>query len=390
MQTTIIEIKNERDLRAFFALDLDGSVLLSGPEAGAGRVSGLSLPLLDELKCQADLSETPLIIEADGSRKLPLKAPADHEPLIPGWANQVVVVAGLSGLGQPLSDAWVHRPQRFSEISGLPVGSAITRQALQSVLAHPMGSLKNIPAQARRVLLLNQAVDAEKQAAGKGLADHLSSEYPSIIIANLAPPLGDGEIYAVHEKTAGIVLAAGASSRLGAAKQLLEWRGQSLVHRVASIALAAGLDPVIVVTGCRAQQVSRAVEDLPVIIVENQSWETGQSSSIIQGIHALPEAIGSAIFLLADQPLVPVELVRSLAALHSETLAAVVAPIVDGQRANPVLFDRRTFAELSGLTGDTGGRALFSKYSPTWLNWQDELTSFDVDTLDDYQRLLAM
>jgi len=96
---------------------------------------------------------------------------------------------------------------------------------------------------------------------------------------------------------------------------------------------------------------------------------------------------GAAIFLLADQPQVTPMVLRALVEQHSAELAPIVAPLVAGQRANPVLFDRVTFPDLMALTGDVGGRAIFSKYSPTYLPWHDESLLVDVDTPDDLRRL---
>ena len=102
-------------------------------------------------------NELPLLVEADGSRRLPLKAPAPHEPVIPEWVNTVVVVAGLSGLGKLLDPAWVHRPEIFAHLSGLELNAPVTSDGLINVLTHPQGGLKDIPYGARRVALLNQA-----------------------------------------------------------------------------------------------------------------------------------------------------------------------------------------------------------------------------------------
>jgi probable selenium-dependent hydroxylase accessory protein YqeC len=112
---------------------------------------------MDRLLALADDFRVPLLIEADGSRMRPLKAPGEHEPPIPAFATQVVVVAGLTALGQPLTSDWVHRPERFAALSGLEMGQAITSEAVARALSHLSGGLKNIPAGARRVVLLNQA-----------------------------------------------------------------------------------------------------------------------------------------------------------------------------------------------------------------------------------------
>jgi molybdenum cofactor cytidylyltransferase len=108
------------------------------------------------------------------------------------------------------------------------------------------------------------------------------------------------------------------------------------------------------------------------------------------GLNALPQRTGAAIFLLADQPQIPVELVQKLVALHAHTMTPLVAPRIGNRRGNPVLFDRSLFPELSALQGDQGGRALFSSglYPVTWLDWQDDSILLDIDTWQDYRDLL--
>jgi molybdenum cofactor cytidylyltransferase len=101
-----------------------------------------------------------------------------------------------------------------------------------------------------------------------------------------------------------------------------------------------------------------------------------------------PAKAGAAIFLLADQPQVSVEVLEALVASHRKGLPSVLAPLVEERRANPTLFDQVTFADLLRLEGDQGGRALFSKYSPQYLPWMDPGLLSDVDTPEDYDRLL--
>ena len=178
----------------------------------------------------------PLLIEADGSRRKPLKAPSDHEPPIPKFVEAVVVVAGLSALGQPLSEHVVHRVEIFSRLSGLAPGERITTEALRRVLANPAGGLKNIPPTARRIVLFNQADTDDFQAQARSLSEGLLPIYSSAVVASLEQEVID----AVFEPVAGILLAAGKSRRYGQVKQLLDWHGQPFVHVVAETALKAG------------------------------------------------------------------------------------------------------------------------------------------------------
>lgn len=369
-----------------------GTVLFTGPGIGGGRLSGLPGPALEALYQHAKERGMHLLIEADGSRRRPLKAPAAHEPALPPWAELVVVVAGLSALANPLDADWVHRPERFAELSGLAPGSPITAEGLVRVLTHPSGGLKDIPVHARRVVLLNQADEPVRQSLAAGMSSVLLAFYSQVVVAALQPParVEGGPALAVYEHVAGIVLAAGASTRMGTPKQLLEWQGQPLVGHVVQTAIQAGLEPVVVVVGAHGEAVRQALGDLAVgdlQVVDNPDWAAGQSTSVIAGLQALPADTGAAIFLLCDQPLVTPGLVRGLVDRHAETLAPIVAPLVDGQRGNPVLFDRRTFLDLSTLTGDTGGRALFARYPVNWLPWHDRSALADIDTLDDYRHL---
>jgi molybdenum cofactor cytidylyltransferase len=348
------------------------------------RTSALSMDKIKWLHEFADSCHYPLLIEADGSRQRPFKAPSEHEPPIPTFADTVIVVAGLSGLGKPLTDEWVHRPNIFSRVSQLAIGQTITTDGLLHALTHPEGGIKNIPQSARRAVLLNQADTPDLQAQSRALVEGLLPTFDTAIIATLKPQL---VVHAVHEPVAGIILAAGESRRFGRPKQLLDWHGQPFVRAIAQTALAAKLTPILVVTGSDAAQIEAVVKDLPVKILHNREWQSGQSSSIRAGLRAVPKKNGAVIFLLADQPQVTPQLLRAMVERHAANLPAIIAPTVGEQRATPVLFDRTTFPDLQALTGDMGGRAIFAKFSLTYLAWHDENLLLDVDTSEDYERL---
>jgi molybdenum cofactor cytidylyltransferase len=175
---------------------------------------------------------------------------------------------------------------------------------------------------------------------------------------------------------------------------------------------------VVVVTGFHAAEIESALSGLPVSIVRNPDYGKGQSTSICAGLHALPPPppysgtspkstqggiqntkiaisgfgggrVGAAVFLLADQPQIPVEVIRALVEAHAREMPSIVAPLVlENRRANPVLFDRVTFPDLLKLEGDIGGRAIFSKYKVEYMPWHDDRLLLDVDNPEDYQRLV--
>jgi molybdenum cofactor cytidylyltransferase len=397
-------------------MDFQGITLITGT-LDSDRTKPVSDELLKWLHQYCVDRTIPLLIEADGSRQKPLKAWADHEPPIPDFVELVVQVAGLSGLGKPLVEEHVHRAELFSKLSGLEIGETITAKALVQMLSQYEGGLKNTPKNTRRIILLNQADDADLQSIAQTMTTPLLSVYQSVVIASLLKE----QIYAVHEPIAGIILAAGESTRFGGTpKQVLDWKGQPFVRVVAKTALEAGLSPVIVVTGANAELVEPAISDLNVKIVRNNEWKQGQGSSIKAGVLSLIqpppsfghlpqirnlnfdvqhiaefgfgggwEGVGGSIFLLTDQPQVGTSIIHALKEKHAGGLYPVIAPMVMDRRANPVLFDRITFSDLMNIEGDTGGRAIFHKHHVEYLLWHDDSLLLDVDTPEQYQRLIS-
>ena len=397
-----IMISQMDDLQTFTDRLPPEVIVVTGQQVSGGRIVGLGQHLIRQLAnmCAGKL---PLLIEADGARLRPLKAPGEHEPALPDFVSEVIVSAGLSALGKPLTAEWVHRPEYFARLTGLQEGELITPQSLKQALLHPNGGLKGIPERARPICILNQADTPELQSFAGEMAASLLGAYQSVLVTSLSPgglagtssnfatpPMASrAVIYAVHEPVAGIVLAAGASRRLGQPKQLLDWKGKPLLRHIAEIALRSGLDPVIVVCGAAAAEIAPTLEGLAVQVVRNEAWQSGQSTSIRAGVNALPQAAGAAVFFLSDQPNIPPALVRALVETHQREMADIVAPLIDGQRGNPALFDRRLFDDLTRLQGDVGGRELFSRYPVSWVPWLDRRPLADIDTLADYERLLA-
>lgn len=400
MADKILQVDTSTDLNEVFENLNEGILLLKGQSEENGKVSGIPENKLQELfRASRDLNFT-LLIEADGSRQLPMKAPASHEPVIPQFVDRVVVVAGLSGLGKPLNENWVHRTDRFTKISGLAYGELITQAALIDVLKNRKGGLKGIPQNAKRTVLLNQADDSNLQAQGNRIAVHLNEVYDAVIVASLSSTeealksfpkeqsLRKENVFAVHEPIAAVILAAGKARRMGRAKQLLPWRGKPLLWHVAQAVIGEGIKEILVVVGAHGEKIRKSLQDPSIRFIDNPDWQAGQSTSLKAGLSALQARTAGVIFLLADQPQISSTLVRSLIEKHATTLAPIIAPLVDGRRGNPVLFDRITFEDLMKVQGDQGGREIFSRYPVEWVEWHDASALIDIDTEADYQRLL--
>lgn len=189
-------------------------------------------------------------------------------------------------------------------------------------------------------------------------------------------------------RAGAVILAAGSSSRMGSPKQVLPFRGVSLLRRAALAALDAGCSPVIVVTGAYAELSKRELDGLDVRDVLNTRWETGMASSIRAGVEALAGAdVDAAVFLLCDQPHVTAGEISGLVAAHRATRRPVVASTYGGSFGVPALFSRALFAELAGLEGAAGAKQVVQRYASEAHFLPFPGGEVDVDTPDDLSRL---
>jgi len=163
---------------------------------------------------------------------------------------------------------------------------------------------------------------------------------------------------------AGLVLAAGASRRMGRANKLLEhWRGEALVRHAVRAVVQSGAAPVCLVVGHQAKAVIRATDDLPVVIVYNPDFAEGMASSLRAGLYALPDEIDGVLVALGDMPRVSAQdLSRLQAAYNPAEGRAICVPAWQGRRGNPVLLGQALFAELQCLEGDRGARRLIAAH----------------------------
>ncbi|RAU22318.1 nucleotidyltransferase family protein [Paramagnetospirillum kuznetsovii] len=185
-------------------------------------------------------------------------------------------------------------------------------------------------------------------------------------------------------KIAGLVLAAGAASRMGRDKRLLPVGGVPMVLLAIQAAQGAGLDPVMVVTG------PDALDGLPptVQVIRNPDPGRGMASSLVLGVESLPADAQAVVVLLADMPLVTAGHVAALAAAFDPR--GIVVPICAGRRGNPVLLGRSFFPEIVGLTGDKGARGLMARHADAVVELDmDRAVLVDVDTPEDLRILEA-
>lgn len=190
----------------------------------------------------------------------------------------------------------------------------------------------------------------------------------------------------ISKKVAGVILAAGGSSRFGEIKQLLPWKNKNIINTVVETAALAGLDPILVVLGANAGLIQASLDNETIQVVTNPDWDKGQSTSLKAGVTAIRHTVDGVLFLLCDQPHLTVNLVD---AVVEEGLRSgkVVTPIIDDRRANPVYFPASCFPLFDTLEGDAGGRQIIPACPHTTLPWLDDWMARDIDTSEDYRAL---
>jgi molybdenum cofactor cytidylyltransferase len=187
---------------------------------------------------------------------------------------------------------------------------------------------------------------------------------------------------------AGILLAAGTSSRMGSNKLLFELEGESVLRRAARRALAAGLSPLVVVLGHEPDKAWREIEDLPLQRALNPLYEQGINSSLKSGIMAV-RGLGTraALVMLADMPFVTTEMIATMIARYRATRAPLVISDYDGVNAPPMLYDQSLFAELLAMEGEGCGRQVVKRHKgeAEVLPWPVSALA-DLDVPEDYER----
>lgn len=194
-----------------------------------------------------------------------------------------------------------------------------------------------------------------------------------------------------HTSVGIIILAAGNSSRLGQAKQLLQFKNKSLIRNVADEALAANVGNVIVVTGANQEAVSRELADLPVHFAHNPDWQQGMGSSIRTGLTKLlqlDQNTHAVILAVSDQPFVKSESFQNLIETAKIEDKTIVACAYQNTMGTPVLFKNRYFDSLLALKGTEGAKGILNQFENEVSTVSFPKGDIDIDTQEDYNKLL--
>ena len=195
-----------------------------------------------------------------------------------------------------------------------------------------------------------------------------------------------------HPQVPLILLAAGESRRMGTPKQLLSYKGSSLIRHAASQAVASNCNPIVVVLGANSDRLTPEINDLPVHIAYNIQWRQGMNASIATGINTLLEMsidLDAVVVALADQPLITAQAYDCLIKSYYQNQVKAVASNYSDTIGVPALFDRTLLPELLNIKQQGGAKQLLNRHSDRSLNLNLPEAAIDIDTPTDYQKLSA-
>ncbi len=185
-----------------------------------------------------------------------------------------------------------------------------------------------------------------------------------------------------------VILAAGASTRMGQPKQLLKIGNDTMLERVAKTALNSDADEVYIVLGANASSIEKELADLPLTIVLNPNYQTGLSSSIVKGVQLLKE-FDNILIVLADQPNVSIKYLNGLIKEAHKNPEYIIASDYNGRNGVPAIFPKRYYSSLLALTGDKGAQLLLNSKEVSIKTLKTSVNLLDIDTPEDYNNLVT-
>ena len=333
-----------------------------------------------------------LLIEADGARMLPLKAPYPYEPVVPPVTTKVVLSAGMDVIGQPLDAQHVYNAEAIVARYGYPSGAPIVWPWIASILRDNELGLSNLPGDAPVYIVLNKTPYDGVTRRHAQLIASLLLRSPRVHGVAIGEMQGLGEpVHEFRRPVVAIVLAAGKSSRMGDLKVLLPWGKQAVLDAVIRQLHIARVDQVVVVTGREHDRVAQHANRYDASVVHNPDYATGEMLSSLQaGLKSLSSRAGAALVVLGDQPQIKSYVVARILEAYARGEGKIIIPSFMMRRGHPVLFDRSLWPALLDLPGGAIPRDVVNANADqiVYVNVHTDSVVRDIDTPEDYRSAL--
>jgi probable selenium-dependent hydroxylase accessory protein YqeC/molybdenum cofactor cytidylyltransferase len=329
-----------------------------------------------------------IIVEADGSKRKPIKAPADHEPVIPACSIKAIGVIGMDCFGKRIDDNCVHRPERLCSLTKKEIGNLIDEEVIIKLIANEIGLFKGVPKGCEKYLMLNKVDSLEREGYAKKvikLINESNFEINGLVVGSV---IMDRFIdLSCKNKITGIILASGFSRRMNKEKLTLKVEGVPVVERVIKAAANSKIDDIILVY--QNEEVKKIGEKYGIKTIYNERAVFGQSEAVKLGVKFADSKSKGYIFLVGDQPFITSNIINRL--IHEFNIGEfpIIAPSYHGKRGNPIIFSSSLKDEIMKLEGDKGGRTIIEnmKDNVKLVEINETAAAMDIDTEEEYKRI---
>lgn len=381
------------------ALAQHGQCLVIGPVTGE-KATGVPPHLPAQLLARPDVNV--VLVEADGSRMKPIKAPAEHEPVIPVETTLLIPVVGIDALDGPLS-AVAHRPQQVVQLLheskqySVSSNQSLSAEQIAYLLTHPQGGMKNAPPQAQVAPFINKVETAVQLTTARRIAHYIlrrnrgdTDPRPPITRVLIGALQSGQPVREVHTPVTAVILAAGEGKRMGGVtKQLLPWGDTTVLGQTIRHARQTAVHHVLVVCGHAAQKIEAVAHAEGAEAIHNPHYAAGEMLSSLQtAVRHLPKFVSAVLVMLADQPMVQPQTIDQILTAYWRGESDLIAPVHNGRRGNPVLIGQRYFDELLALPPGDAPRTLLRRHRHALhlVNVATDAIHRDLDRPEDYER----
>lgn len=365
-------------------------VFLHG-EVSRGRALGVNPGIATLIPDMLDSDV--LLIEADTANGLPLKAPRAGEPVIPSGVSLVIPVASLAVVGQPLDAAHVYNPEAMVRACAFPEGMPIKPSWVAQVIRDEHLGMHGVPSGVRTVAFFNQSPMTPFNRRRARAAAKIALRHSTLQAVALGEVRGHEPVREVQRTVGAVVLAAGASRRMGEPKLLLPWlNNRTIIEHIVEQLIKLKVDPVTVVTGHYAAEIRQNLARWEVNFAQSRTFKTAElDTSLRAGLQALPANVSAALVVMGDQPDIPPKVFQQLLMAYAEQQRDLVVPQFDGKPGFPVLVARRYWSELLALKGEGGFERWLASHLEDAVRVTVETDSIfrSVDTPQDYREARA-
>ena len=321
-----------------------------------------------------------IIVEADGSKRKPIKAPASHEPVIPALTTKTIGIIGMDAVGQKIYEENVHRARLFSQVTNSKLGDRIDETTIYNLIVSPEGIFKNSPSESQNYIILNKSETKNRNLVSQKVKSKLVSNkinIKKIIIGSIGKEV----------KVTGIIMASGFSRRMKTDKLLLKLGDKMVLEKVIESCVKSSLDDIIVIY--RKEEVKNIATEYNLKAVLNENAIEGQSASIKLGVNNIDKDTKGIMFIVGDQPHLDPLTIDAIIDKFENNQEKIIIPIYDGNKGNPTIFPVSLKEQLNALKGDVGGKEVINSNleQVDYVEIENHQAGVDMDTVEEYEKL---